>query len=554
MIVRARWVLPIDRAPIDNGWIEVRDQRIVGIGSGKAPGEADDLGDVALMPGLVNAHTHLELSWMAGLVPPAESMDAWIRTLLRVRREGAPGGESAVIESMARAAVAMRAAGTALVGDISNTLLSPPVLAEAGLDGVVFHELLGFNVVSPAAMVQQAKARLSDVRVSGDVRLSVVAHAPYSGVARALRRDCESRRRAALSVHLAESSEEIEFLRTGKGPIRSMLETIGVWTGEWTVPNCGPVEYLSRVGYLRQGTLVVHGVHLTDDGLDQLRNAAPCWSRVRAAMSGWAPGRRALAFLFVRRADRHWHRQSGVGGVAEPVRRDGGDAPDCARGVGRRHPGQRHAAGRDGARLRRRLRHVGARQARGDRGRGRAGLLARCGRISGRWRARGRNPPGRLTVHAVSPSYLGIVRPIQPFGVRVAVRARRRAARHAAGGFDWSRVIWIVACMVAARSAAMGFNRVVDARIDARNPRTAMRELPAGRMSTREAWAFVIISSLVFVACTIPLGRVLPGAVARRARHRVLVFARETRHIVHAGVSWPCHGRRAHRRLAGGRR
>ena len=77
-----------------------------------------------------------------------------------------------------------------------------------------------------------------------------------------------------------------------------------------------------------------------------------------------------------------------------------------------------------------------------------------------------------------------------------------------AGGFDWSRVIWIVACMVAARSAAMGFNRVVDARIDARNPRTAMRELPAGRMSTREAWAFVIISSLVFVACTIPLGRV----------------------------------------------
>jgi len=77
-----------------------------------------------------------------------------------------------------------------------------------------------------------------------------------------------------------------------------------------------------------------------------------------------------------------------------------------------------------------------------------------------------------------------------------------------AGGFDWSRVIWIVACMVAARSAAMGFNRVVDARIDARNPRTAMRELPAGRMSTSEAWAFVIISSLVFVACTIPLGRV----------------------------------------------
>jgi len=75
-------------------------------------------------------------------------------------------------------------------------------------------------------------------------------------------------------------------------------------------------------------------------------------------------------------------------------------------------------------------------------------------------------------------------------------------------GFDWTRVIWIVACMVSARSAAMGFNRVVDARIDARNPRTSMREIPAGRMSPREAWIFVTVSSAVFVACTIPLGRV----------------------------------------------
>lgn len=73
-------------------------------------------------------------------------------------------------------------------------------------------------------------------------------------------------------------------------------------------------------------------------------------------------------------------------------------------------------------------------------------------------------------------------------------------------GFDWSRVIWITACMVAARSAAMGFNRVVDARLDARNPRTASRELPAGRMTPREAWLFVGVSSLVFVACAAPLG------------------------------------------------
>jgi 4-hydroxybenzoate polyprenyltransferase len=63
----------------------------------------------------------------------------------------------------------------------------------------------------------------------------------------------------------------------------------------------------------------------------------------------------------------------------------------------------------------------------------------------------------------------------------------------------WTRLGWIIVCMVAARSAAMGFNRLVDAEHDARNPRTAMRELPRGAMSRREAAMFVAISSVIFV-------------------------------------------------------
>jgi 4-hydroxybenzoate polyprenyltransferase len=65
--------------------------------------------------------------------------------------------------------------------------------------------------------------------------------------------------------------------------------------------------------------------------------------------------------------------------------------------------------------------------------------------------------------------------------------------------FSWLQVLWIVVCMVSARSAAMGFNRLVDARFDAMNPRTSMRELPRGAMSTAEAALFVVISSVVFV-------------------------------------------------------
>jgi len=65
--------------------------------------------------------------------------------------------------------------------------------------------------------------------------------------------------------------------------------------------------------------------------------------------------------------------------------------------------------------------------------------------------------------------------------------------------FSWWQGFWIVACMVAARSAAMGFNRLVDAKFDALNPRTAMRELPRGLLSNREAALFVVASSIVFV-------------------------------------------------------
>jgi 4-hydroxybenzoate polyprenyltransferase len=67
--------------------------------------------------------------------------------------------------------------------------------------------------------------------------------------------------------------------------------------------------------------------------------------------------------------------------------------------------------------------------------------------------------------------------------------------------FSWIQVGWIVACMVCARSAAMGFNRLVDARWDAQNPRTAMRELPRGAMTPREAGIFVIVFSIAFVVC-----------------------------------------------------
>ena len=269
-LLRARWLLPIIAPPIDGGWIEIADGRIAALGRGSPPAPCRDLGDVALLPGLVNAHTHLELSWLAGRIPPAEGLVDWIRALMAARRSGPQGGDAERGRAIRDAVADLEAAGTVLVGDVTNTLESVPALRESALAGVIFHELLGFRESDPAGRVDRAWSSSEPVP---RFESSVVAHAPYS-VSPALFTAIARRRRstAPLSVHLAESAAEIEFLQTGTGPFRDLLEELDVWSEDWTPPGCDPAEYLDRLEYLQPGTIVVHGGHLTDDALDRLRD------------------------------------------------------------------------------------------------------------------------------------------------------------------------------------------------------------------------------------------------------------------------------------------
>ncbi len=279
MIFASRWLLPIDRPPLERGWIETDGGTIVRLGSGPPPGPATDLGNAALLPGLVNAHTHLELSWLRGRVPPAGSFIEWLRTLLAVRGRGALPALPEQLQAMRAGIEEARATGTVLVGDISNTLVTPALLASAGMSAVVFHELLGFNVVDATTVVAEARSRLrrvfADARAHAadgvDLRGRVVAHAPYSVAPDLFRRIARlSDDDAPLSVHVGESVEELELLRVGTGPMRALLEDLGVWTERWQPPGTGPVAWLDTLGYLQPGTLAVHAVHLDESDIDRL--------------------------------------------------------------------------------------------------------------------------------------------------------------------------------------------------------------------------------------------------------------------------------------------
>jgi cytosine/adenosine deaminase-related metal-dependent hydrolase len=147
----ADWVLPIADDPIREGWVAVDEGRVYAVGSG-ARAECIDLGRVAILPSLVNAHTHLELSYLHEHVPPGECFNDWIRTLMALRREFPA---DARILAAARDAIGhARASGTGLIGDVSNTLVTVPLLREAGVAAQVFFELIGFNTPDPDARVR----------------------------------------------------------------------------------------------------------------------------------------------------------------------------------------------------------------------------------------------------------------------------------------------------------------------------------------------------------------------------------------------------------------
>jgi len=277
----AAWVLPIAEPAIRDGWIAVDGGRIVAYGSpgpagrrGLADGAREvDLGDVVVLPGLCNAHTHLELSYLRDEVPPASQFVTWIRSVMAARRQRPDLAGAEIVDAIDRAIDESVACGTAIVGDITNTLVTFDPLARSALAAVVFYEVIRFNASDASAVVDEARRRIEELVPTDRVRASLAAHAPYSVaplVLRAIRRSIDRDPFAPCSIHLSESVEEMEFIRTGGGPWRALLEEVGSWNAAWVPPGGSPVEFLDDSGFLDARVLAVHGVQMTAADLERL--------------------------------------------------------------------------------------------------------------------------------------------------------------------------------------------------------------------------------------------------------------------------------------------
>ena len=264
LLVRADWVLPIDGLPLADGVVRVRGDRIVAISpaleASREVGRRVDLGTAALLPGLVNVHTHLELTLLRGM---CESLDffAWIRNLTRIkyglmeRDDFALGARWGLVEALRH--------GVTTVGDCGDQGVVQAALLESGLRGVVYHEVFGPDPSDCDAALARLDEQLQDarrLRASDRVRLGISPHAPYTvsdDLFRAVVKFAGDE--IPLTLHLAESSAESACIRGGQGPFADFLRGRGIACDP---KGLSPVAYLDELGVLAARPLLVHGCEM----------------------------------------------------------------------------------------------------------------------------------------------------------------------------------------------------------------------------------------------------------------------------------------------------
>lgn len=243
---------------LQDGWIiAVEDRSPQGV-------EIVDLGQGLLLPGLINAHTHLELSGLAGLMPPKGDFVGWLESMVALRpaqlRQNGASATQAAIQSLAQD-------GTALVGDVTNTGEAAPVLAQAGLSAVSFFEAMGAAKAEPPP----AQARWQGSVLSA---AAVAAHSPYSIPTARLETLKARAGELPFAIHLAESRAEVEFL-AGAGDegrrLEDFLRQRGLRREDLHLAAPTALGQLVAARALDRNTLLVHGVQLT---LDEAREVA----------------------------------------------------------------------------------------------------------------------------------------------------------------------------------------------------------------------------------------------------------------------------------------
>lgn len=260
---KAKWVMVEPEVWIENGIVEVTSGCISAVGKAHAGAGVHDHGSGVILPALINAHTHLSLSCLSDRLRPGIGFVEWVKELIEARTAFSP---QQILTAAIQAADLVRQTGTGLVAEVGPWEPGVASITRAGLEGIVFLEMLGN---CPA---------LPDVPDNcNGLSFSYAGHALHTTAPETLRaaKAAAAKRECVCTFHLAESGAETEFLSTGAGSWADLLRSRGIDFADWDLKSERPVARADRLGLLSPGTLAVHCLDVNRTDINVLARSGP---------------------------------------------------------------------------------------------------------------------------------------------------------------------------------------------------------------------------------------------------------------------------------------
>jgi cytosine/adenosine deaminase-related metal-dependent hydrolase len=264
MRYHARWVLPITQPPVENGTVVESDGLITYVGprAGAPPGKDYELGEALLLPGLINTHTHLELTAMRGFLEDCRFAE-WIDKLRQSRNEILDG--EMLLDSARFGIVEGLEAGITTYADTCSSGVVLQAMRELGVRGIMYQEVFGPDPSQAEIAMRELEARIEKLQLeqTGLASLGISPHAPYtvSDPLYVAAATFANAHRLPLAMHIAESEPEYDIVASGTGDFADRWRRRGIPVG----PRArSPIALLEQHGALERGPLLIHCVRVDD--------------------------------------------------------------------------------------------------------------------------------------------------------------------------------------------------------------------------------------------------------------------------------------------------
>ncbi|HJW86781.1 MAG TPA: amidohydrolase family protein [Candidatus Brocadiaceae bacterium] len=278
IIIRAKYLIPTPGSCIENGAVAVTGAKIHRVGlwceMSAIPGveKVIDLGNAVIMPGLINTHTHLDLSNLHNRIKPTSNFTHWVFQVIGARMRWKDEDYVFSIEKGAKLSIE---SGVTTVADISNTGHAFSVLKKSPLRKVVYKEIIGIKPEQAADIMKKLKEELPQIKTDALLSVGLSPHAPYSVSRELYQAACgfAGESRLPVCTHLAETQDEIEFLTKGTGNFPAFLRQIRALPDGWKPPGTTPVRYLSEMGVINNRTLLIHCNYVSDEEIALIQSS-----------------------------------------------------------------------------------------------------------------------------------------------------------------------------------------------------------------------------------------------------------------------------------------